>query len=93
MLEIKHHATENGGEFVIEQNRNRAGELAYTFLADDKITIDHTFVEKPLRGMGMGKSLVRACVEYARSNSLKIQPLCPFARVEIERNFPDILAD
>jgi len=91
MLEIKHFQTERGGEFVIERSGNRAAEMAYTNVGDNKITIDHTFVEKPLRGMGMGKSLVKACVEFARARNIRIHPLCPFAKALIERDFPDVL--
>ncbi|MCS6874187.1 MAG: N-acetyltransferase [Pyrinomonadaceae bacterium] len=93
LIEIKHFKTDSGGEFVIEESGNRAGELAYTLLSGKKISIDHTFVEKPFRGAGMGKSLVRASVEYARQSGLKICPLCPFAKVQIESNFPDVLEE
>lgn len=91
MIQIKHFRTDKGGEFVVEESGNRAGELAYTVLCEGRISIDHTFVEKPFRGIGMGKSLVRASVEFARQNGLRICPLCPFAKVQIEKNFPDIL--
>jgi uncharacterized protein len=93
MLEMKHFQTEKGGEFVFEENGNRAGELAYTIIGENKISIDHTFVEKPLRGMGLGKKLVGASVEFARKNGWKISPLCPFAKAVIEQTegFEDIL--
>ncbi len=93
MLEMKHYQTERGGEFVLEENGNRAGELAYTIIGENKITIDHTFVEKPMRGMGLGRKLVSASVEFAHSKGWKISPLCPFAKAVIEQTaeFREIL--
>lgn len=88
---MKHFQTERGGEFVIEQHGNRAGEVAYTIIDKDKISIDHTFVEKPLRGIGLGKKLIAATAEFARKNGWKIKPLCPFAKAIMEQEYKDLI--
>lgn len=94
-MEIKHNETERGGEFVIEENGNRAAEMTYTKAGENKISIDHTFVEHDFRGEGIAKDLVAEGVKYARENNLKIIPLCPYAKTTIEKTpeFQDVLAD
>jgi uncharacterized protein len=95
IMQIKHSETENGGEFVIEQDGDRAAEMGYTNAGAGKIIIDHTFVEKDLRGEGIGGDLIKAGVEFARDKNLKVIALCPFAKAVIERTleFQDVLAD
>jgi uncharacterized protein len=95
MMEIKHNATERGGEFVIEENGNRAAEMTYTKAGENKISIDHTFVEHDFRGEGIAKDLVAEGVKFARENNLKIIPLCPYAKAAINKTpeYKDVLAD
>lgn len=38
-----------------------------------------------LQGQGVGKQLVKAAVEYARENDLKILATCPFAKGVLEK--------
>ena len=44
------------------------------------LIIDHTEVKTEYSGKGIGKQLVMAAVEFARSRNVKILPLCPFAK-------------
>lgn len=85
----------SGGEFVIQENGNRVGEMAYTNAGQDKIIIAHTFVEDAFRGENIGKDLVKAGVDFARDRNLKVIPLCPFAKAEFEKQaeYADVLAD
>lgn len=93
-MEIKHNESERGGEFVIEENGNRAAEMTYTKAGENKISIDHTFVEHDFRGSGIAKDLVAEGVKYARENNLKVIPLCPYAKAVIGKTpeFQDVLA-
>ena len=43
-----------------------------------KIIFTHTAVPPGLEGMGIGSSLARKGLKYARENQLKVQPLCPY---------------
>ncbi|MDJ1154015.1 GNAT family N-acetyltransferase [Macrococcus caseolyticus] len=52
----------------------------------DAIVIDHTYTDPKLRGQGIAKQLVERAVDYARENNLKVVPLCPYARVVMERD-------
>lgn len=94
-MEIKHIETGKGGEFVIDENGNRAAEMTYTNAGEGLISIDHTFVESNLRGEGIAKDLLGENVKFARENNLKVKPLCPFAKAIIDRTpeFQDVLAD
>lgn len=94
-MEIKHFKTDKGGEFVVEENSNRAAEMTYTNHGAGKISIDHTFVEKQFRGEHIGRDLVEAGVKFARENNLKIIPLCPYAKTTINKTpeFQDVLAN
>jgi len=69
------------GAFYYEVDGKRLGESTYTLARPGKMIIDHTKVSDELRGTGAGAHLIEALVEYARSNKMKIMPLCPFAKL------------
>jgi len=67
---------------------NRDGQTAYISYRRDhgSMTFLHTEVPPELEGHGLGGSLVRAGLDYARSQGLQVVPLCPFVRRWIERH-------
>lgn len=84
-------------DFIREDNTQRgiikaldgdtqAGELTYTWSGANRIIIDHTEVFTPYREKGLGASLVKAALSFARENDLKILPLCSFAKRVIEKD-------
>lgn len=79
-MEIQHEQKENKGAFFVEENGRRLAEMTYSKAGTDLIIIDHTEVSDELRGKSVGAKLVQAAVEYARTNKIKILPLCPFAK-------------
>ncbi len=93
-MEVKNKQDERGGYFFIKENNNRAGAMYYHFAGHNKMVIDHTEVDKKHAGEGMGKKLVKAGVEYARTNSIQIVPVCSFAKKVLEENkeYADVLA-
>jgi uncharacterized protein len=92
-MDIKFEQHGSKGSFYIEENGERLAEMSFSKAGDHRIIIDHTEVSDVLRGKGAGKQLIRASVEYARKNSLKILPLCPFAKSVFQRvaEFRDVL--
>jgi uncharacterized protein len=54
------------------------------------ITFIHTGVPNGIARHGIGSELVRTGLEYARSQGLKVVPLCPFAAAYI-RSHPEYL--
>jgi len=50
------------------------------------LALTHTEVPREFEGRGIGSSLVREALEFARANSLAVVPLCPFVAWYIEQN-------
>ncbi len=88
-MDVKQIEHGSKGGFVIEKDNERLAEMTYSKAGDKLIIIDHTEVSDKLRGQGAGKQLVMKAVEYARSNQIKILPLCPFARSVFDKT-PEI---
>lgn len=57
-----------------------------------KLTLIYTGVSDELGGQGVGKKLVKAVVEHARENNLKIIASCSFAKnmLEKEDSYQDV---
>jgi predicted GNAT family acetyltransferase len=76
---IGHVSSGSRGAFVVERAGERLAELTYT-VAGSRVILDHTHVDDRLRGTGAGAKLVAAAVAWARAESRKLLPLCPFAK-------------
>lgn len=61
-------------------------ELIYTMISPDKMVIEHTEVDKSLRGKRVGNDLITAAVHLARTHHRKIIPRCPFAKFMFEKH-------
>lgn len=85
-MDIKHKENDSRGMFYIQNEKGLIAELTYHKSEENIITIDHTEVKRELENQGIGSSLVKKSVEFARENDLKIDPLCPFAEVQFEMN-------
>lgn len=86
MSKIEREDNGKKGRFVIYEDGEEAGEMTYTWAGEDKFIIDHTGVEEKFGGKGLAKNLVLAGVNYARENSLKIIPLCPYAKKVFDKD-------
>lgn len=56
---------------------NKTAFLNYR-IAGDQITFTHTEVPAAIEGRGIGTSLVKAGLDYAREHKLHVTPQCPF---------------
>ena len=74
-----------GGRYVIRRNGDEA-EMTYSRAGATRIIIDHTGVPDSMRGLGIGKLLVEAAVQDARTEGFKIIPLCPFAKATLDKH-------
>lgn len=54
--------------------------------SDSLLTILHTEVPQALGGRGVGSKLVRGTLEIARSQGLKVHPLCPFVSSYMDKH-------
>jgi uncharacterized protein len=77
-MDIKHIESKSRGAFVIKKDHKRLAELTYK-KDGDSINIDHTEVDKSLRGQGVGEDLVAAAVNFARYENIKVAASCPYA--------------
>lgn len=92
-MNIEFENIDKRGSFFIEENGERLAELAFRWVENGNMAIDHTDVNEKLAGKGIGKQLVRRAVEMAREEKFKIKPYCPFAKAVIEKTkeFQDVL--
>lgn len=56
--------------------------------APGRIELIHTEVPAELGGRGVGGTLAKAALEYAKEAQLKVTPSCPFVKKYVERH-PD----
>ncbi len=85
-MEIQHYNDSKKGYFKAFEKEVEAGILTYTWAGDSKFIIDHTEIKEKFEGQGIGKKLVLAASAFARTNTLKIIPLCPFAKAFFDKN-------
>jgi len=70
--------------FEIEAN----GELAVSsyIIRGNTIYFTHTEVPPSMEGKGIGNTLARASLDYAREHKLRVVPRCPFIAAFIKRH-------
>lgn len=61
---------------------------------DGTIVFTHTIVPAELEGRGIGSRIVRAGLDFARAEGLRVVPQCSFVRGYIERHadYADLVA-
>ncbi|SRR5258706_16418620 len=64
------------------------GKVAFSkyMLVGEKMIIEHTEVPVEMEGKGIAGHIVRAALDYARAQKLKVMPLCPFTAGFIHRH-------
>ena len=78
--EVRNNAAEHryelevDGRLAIAEYRLRPGRISFT----------HTEVPEELAGRGIGTKLVKAALDDARAQGLKVVPICPFVKHYIE---------
>lgn len=79
---LRHNVAEHrfelavGDRLAVAEYRMEAGRMMIT----------HTFVPPELRGKGLAEKVVRAALEHARRENLKVVPACSYVGIFIERN-------
>lgn len=79
---IQHRPDQQRFEAAAEGGR---GRLEYRS-ADGVMTLVHTEVDPALEGHGVAAALVRAALDHARAQGLKVDPACDYARSYMERH-------
>lgn len=77
----------------MENEGRQLAAMTYIWAGEHRMVIDHTEVDASLKGQGIGKQLLDAVVQEARSKGLTILPLCPFAKAAMakEPGYGDVL--
>lgn len=91
---ISHEETGHRGAFFLEQDGKRVAEMTYSRVNPSLVIIDHTEVAPHLGGLGVGRRLLDAAVDWARANETRILSTCPYASAQFARDpsIRDVLA-
>lgn len=73
-------------EFVLRLDGERFGFLEFTRPETGVMRIEYVEVDPGLRGTGLGRQLVEKAVAFAQDNTLKVVPICGYARAVIQRD-------
>ena len=91
-MEIKLNLNDKDhGGFFLTEGEEQIGEMTIS-ISGERLTVYHTEVAKKAEGKGYAKKLLNAMAEYARSNQLKVIPLCPYVHAQFKRH-PEEYAD
>ena len=81
-LEIIHNEAENRFETWIDDQLSKLD-----YMRDgNTIVMTHVGVYPEHRGQGIAGKLTQVALEYARENSLRVIPMCPYIATYIRRN-------
>ena len=83
---IEREELNGANEFVLRVDGERLGFLDYTRPEVGVMRIEYVEVSPQLRGTGLGKQLVEKAVAFAKDNSLRVVPICSYARAVIQRD-------
>jgi uncharacterized protein len=89
-ISVQHNAAEHrfeaavAGHLSVADYRQENGRMVFT----------HTFVPPELRGRGIAEKLVRAGLQHARAQGLRVVPACSYVDIFIQRHaeFQDLVA-
>lgn len=83
---IEREELNGADEFVLRIDGERYGFLEFTRPGVGVMRIEYVEVSPELRGTGLGRQLVEKAVAFAREASLKVVPICSYARAVIQRD-------
>ena len=83
--------SKGNGHFFIMNEAKQIAEMVIGIL-DKELTVYHTQVLPEAEGKGLASQLLKAMVDYARENKLKVIALCPYVFAQFKRH-PDEYED
>jgi uncharacterized protein len=84
-MDIRFTESNGKGRFTAQDGDVEAGVMVLSRVNEHLWIIEHTETGPNHGGMGVGKALVEAGVEWARANGHRFIPLCPFAKAQFDR--------
>ena len=85
MAEVQHDAEEK--KFYLKVQGHEA-HMTYRYQDEKTVVYNHTYVPPELRGGGLAGKVVRAALEWARTQKLKVLPTCSYV-VAFVRKHPE----
>jgi len=91
---MAHPVHDNAERHRFELDADGAVAFSNYRRSGDLLTILHTEVPVALNGRGIGSALVRGVLDIARTQRLKVKPICPFVAGYIAKHpeYADLLA-
>lgn len=80
---VQHNIAEHRFEVIID---NLLSEADYVVDSRGNLKVTHTGVPRQLEGQGIAAALTKSLLDYARYNSLKVIPLCPYTAAYIRKH-------
>ncbi len=65
--------------YLNDENDQMIAVVTFPNIAEDTVNIDHTYVDKSLRGQGVAGKLMEALVTQLKANNQKAKPTCSYA--------------
>jgi uncharacterized protein len=81
-IEVRHNQAEHRFEAIVDGGLSVAD---YT-VRDGEMIMTHTYTPPELRGRGIAEKLVRAALDYARAERLRVVPACSYVDIFIQRH-------
>ena len=81
-ITVRHNLAESRFEVVVDGFLS----VADYELAVGTMVMTHTFVPPELRGRGIAEKLVRAALDWARAEGLRVVPACSYVATFIQRH-------
>lgn len=85
-MDILHEIDGSKGAFRIRETGKIQAEMTYSRAGEKLMIIDHTEISDALQGKGVGRKLLQNAVDFARTNEIKILPLCPYAKSVFDKD-------
>ena len=79
------HEKENENERFVLYSEGNEVYVEYSMIGND-LNLYHTYTHPALRGKGLAAHVVRAALEFAKENNLKVVPTCSYVQSFIAKN-------
>lgn len=87
---------EDGRIYSKNENNELLAETTFVFIGDNKVNIDHTYVNPILRGQGVAGKMLEVVAEYLSEKGLKATASCSYANAWLKKHresYSDIISD
>ena len=71
---------EEGRIFANDEHGRLVAEITFPDLSDAAVNLNHTFVDRSLRGQGIADQLIRLAIDQVEERGLRIRLSCSYAK-------------